>query len=584
MRRSTAGPLLTFRSRWLATGEATSTDDDEVAAAYRFFDIKDRSADISVDTLELHVQLIINDDGESADRKAKANRYLELLRNQHKTAPVSTMKPDYTRPVGLVNNRNYCYLHALLQYFYAIKPFRETIINFLNEYQQPVEDADEADLGKLAGSLIRRLQVEDGHVLVPQLSKLFEQLQSAPGPNITASEAMAAECLNSAPFAPTAPPSENADMSNEAGGKSPSTVQGATPRSESSDGTLVGDIMTPDSDSEGQQKDDGVTSTGETPKDDEGGKLSPPDHPPPPVPPRPNADTEASAEYQYKQQDAHEVAGKIIERTINAIKPTSIDSDGERHDSIRDLFYMVTQPIPTEDSKVQTKFQPDFGTSQFMYLQQKPKDIQECLDIALGRSSTSDTSDDRIRYTVMKTAPQILQLYMSTYEVANIDPNDKKSAVTPRKVWPYMELNDIIHLDRYMEENQPAILHVRQRSWDIRDQLNKLEAEKKDLLITGVRLHSGEPQDSSNQSGPSADIDVGDALGSLIDLMQKEADGIEADAQPDLPDLKALAEEDRERVAQIDREIPVLQEELSHLPLDRIDSDGLKYRLFAAFM
>jgi ubiquitin carboxyl-terminal hydrolase 25/28 len=566
----------------LATGETSGTDDDDIAAAYRFYDIKDRTAELDLTVLQLQLDLIIGDEKEQAERKEKATRYFELLSNNHQASPVIKMAPDYSTPVGLNNTRNYCYLHALLQFLYAIEPFRDTIIKFEEEYQQHIETAEDAELGKLAGTLITKLQVEDGHALVPLLTTLFKQLESAPGPNITASEAVAKEALRPPPQAIESRDNNNNDGEPSGGSVKPhGPTEGATPGSESSDVTLVGDVLTPVSDTGDAQNEAETTSSTAGNASDDDGKMSPPSHSPPPVPPRPTTiDTEAAVE-QYKQQDAHEVASKIIQRTIGAIKPTDIDADGERHDPIRDLFYVVTQPICTKNSKEQKKYQPEFGPNLFLHLNLKPKDIQEGLDIAFGKTSTSDaSSDESARYSVMKAAPSVLQIYIHHYQFVRNDPKDKTSAFSRERVWPSMKLNEEIYLDRYMENNQEAILPVRETSWELRDRLIKLGADRKDLIVHGVKSRSTTAQDEKD------DVDIGDALGAILSAMEHESKEEEAkDDSDELQQaLKTLSEEEQAKVAAIDQEIPQLRAKLDALPLDRIDTDGMKYRLFAVFM
>lgn len=523
---------------------------------------------------------------ESAEQFAKATKYFDLLKTSHKSAPVTQMAADYSTPVGLNNNRNYCYFHALLQYFYAIEPFRTTVLKFEEEFKQNVDEAENADFGKLAGSLITSFQVKDGHELAAHLATVFKRLQSAPGPHINPSEAVAAEALKQPPQAPHL--SEKRGIGEaDANAKVSNDEDGQTPASESSDATLVGDvILTPTSDADDVQiGSDAVKSElDESGSKDIDDKPTPPSYAPPPVPPRPTANNVAKdAEEQYRQQDAHEVSSIIIQRTSAAIRPTNVDEDGERHDNVRDLFYALQQDICTEDSEEHKKFAPAFNSNQFLYLHEKPKNVQEGLDIALGKSTIPSEGKEKstTRYTVIKEAPPILQCYIHLYEIVADDPSAATSTFSQRPVEHFMELNESIYLDRYMVENQSAILPIRQESWALRDRLTELELQRKALVVEKIKT-----RDENTSKEEKEDVDVGDALGAIVGLLEQESkeELVDMDGTIELTNtIKQLSEEDAAKVEQIAEDIPKVRAKLDALPLNKIDSEGMRYRLFAIF-
>jgi ubiquitin carboxyl-terminal hydrolase 25/28 len=132
------------------------------------------------------------------------------------------------------------------------------------------------------------------------------------------------------------------------------TVSGDT----SSDVTLVGDtILTPDSETDDAQKetavmsDDAINDTTAESDDQAGNRQradsmevqiddanpDPPSRDPPPVPPRPAQDSwKSEAEKAANQHDVHEVVGNVLDKTLCAIKPDSIDADGNRSDKIKE--------------------------------------------------------------------------------------------------------------------------------------------------------------------------------------------------------------------------------------------------------
>jgi ubiquitin carboxyl-terminal hydrolase 25/28 len=568
---------------YLTTGEAATTlDDDELTAAYRFYDIQDRTSELNIDVLETWRDSIIEDLNISTERKVRATQYFQLLKDHHKAAPPIAVMADYTKPVGLENTRNFCYLHALLQYFFSIKPFRDAILNFDN-YKQPIETAKTTDLGKVGGATITASHVEDGQKLVPYLAKLFKSLRSTAASDIIIPAGLAAEALNAPPSALIATSesgesggdvAKNDDASrNTEGSPNPDTVRG----DESSDTTLVGDvIMTPGSETDEQQTTDPDNDVvvGAPPRDDDekkdgdGDKSSPPSRPPP-VPPRPaqlpKADEIAN---EYRQHDAHEVAGNVIQRTIAAIKPTSIDSDGERHDTIRDLFYGHYQQYCTEHSKKKIEFSSVYDTYQYLHLQRKPKDVQEGLDITFGRvTDDADNSDEAWQaYNVIKQAPPLLQLYLQNREF-DATPGELKSA----RVIHHMQLNESINLSRYMEGS--SMVPLREQAHDLRDQIETLEVDK-----AGVR--------TKIYKDKTKDLDIDEALSAIHGVMKSDAEDETLDQEDAAlkEDVDKVAEEEAKTKEAKQAEALALRAKLDAMDLSESDTDDYRYRIFAIFM
>jgi ubiquitin carboxyl-terminal hydrolase 25/28 len=591
---------------YLATGEATLTsDDDELANAYRFYGIQDRTAELDIAVLQTQLDLILDDKHETTERQIRATQYFKLLTEHHKEAPQITMEPDYTKPVGLENPSNYCYLHALLQYFNSIETFCDTILNF-EQYEQPIDTADTTDLGSIGGQLITPLHVENGRKLVPHLTKLFKTLESTAASYVQAPNGLAAEALIPPPAIiasrPASPPQtelrNGANRSNDENGKTTddaeSSSESETVRGdESSDITLVGDvIMTPESVADEQQMADAATDSetkdpagaNDGNKDDDTDKSSPPNRPPP-VPPRPNLEKkESELAEEYRQQDAHQVAGNVIQRTIAAIKPTSIQRDGERQDRVRDLFYGIVQQYCTQKSEKKLQFSPLYDAYQYIHLSKKPKDVQEGLDITYGRETNvpdEDRPEDKAweAFSVIKHAPPLLQLYLQNRESDYTRPaTDYRSA----RVAHHMLLNESIQLDRYMESNQSRILSLREESWNLRDHLHKLEENRESLRIKFERaLAKGKGNQDKN-----TDLDSDEAFTAICNILKSDAedDGMDEEMAELMEDLESWTETDRAAKETIEAEIPMTCAKLDALRLDIVDTPEYRYRIFAIFM
>ena len=483
------------------------------------------------------------------------------------------MKADYKTPVGLRNTRNFCYLHALLQYFNSIEPFRRTVLEYDDLRQEVTHESSSPALGKLAGSQVTNLQVEDGQHLVPYLRDLFRTLESAPGPHIMPSEDLAADALKNPPSGPSSKGSSGEEKLEDLSGTELSEKDGKTPGSESSDVTLIGSVLTPASDADDME----VVGSDDQDESNKDTKPSPPNHPPPPVPPRPSAPSSDDISELYKQQDAHEVSTKIIQRTAHAIKPESVDPNGDRHDQISDLFYCVKQYICTKDSKVKTTFIPDWASNLFLYMKSKPTTIQEGLDIEFGKAPMSEDDPSTTRYEILKRAPPILQLYIQHYDMVKEDPDANIRNL--ERVENTMQLDESIYLDRYMEQNQPKIFGVREKAWELRQQIADLQEQRDRLKVTGVKTQD------ANGVEKTEDIDVNDALSALIDVTGEGAKDLDERTELN-KQLSELSSGEAKKIGEIDAKIPELQAKLSALaePLTAVDSPELRYRLFAVFM
>jgi ubiquitin carboxyl-terminal hydrolase 25/28 len=119
---------------WARDGSISgNSKDEEIAAAYRFFNINDRSSTVDLDVLAYYTQ-----DADDPTKAAEALRHYNVIYNHiHQTD--ATKGETYDSPVGLENMGNTCYLNCLLQFLYAIRPLREIIIQF-DEYKLDTSD------------------------------------------------------------------------------------------------------------------------------------------------------------------------------------------------------------------------------------------------------------------------------------------------------------------------------------------------------------------------------------------------------------------------------------------------------------
>ena len=122
------------RSVWLQNWvesdmvDISRAQDDAIAAAYNFFGITDRTADIDLGLLDMNVDSKIQDGASEQE----ANRHADVIRRhqQAKTRETIKAEPNWDKPVGLTNMGNTCYLNCLLQFFFTIEPLRDLVLHF----------------------------------------------------------------------------------------------------------------------------------------------------------------------------------------------------------------------------------------------------------------------------------------------------------------------------------------------------------------------------------------------------------------------------------------------------------------------
>jgi ubiquitin carboxyl-terminal hydrolase 25/28 len=204
-------------------------------------------------------------------------------------------------------------------------------------------------------------------------------------------------------------------------------------------------------------------------------------------------------------------------------------------------------------------------------LHDRPFDIREGLDFNFGREDVDHIKDNRLvgiakRYqTVVKAAP-FLQIYFQNQQGTNVVAPDGTTTWKTELIEHHVKLPETINMQRYMETSSPALLQMRQRSWDLREKRKALRTECDELLATGVE----------GLEGP----DALDATWQFIDDLGDELD----DTSAVKANLRAETELRRSKIEKATTEIEEIEKELSSLSFDKFDTPDMEYRLFAVFV
>ncbi|KAF2427720.1 cysteine proteinase [Tothia fuscella] len=555
---------------WLASGEAPPlSGDDALAAAYRYFNIDDRTIVLEKEVLVQYFNVAISEHPEKIE---EIQKHYNLLM-QHSQQETPKQEADFAEPVGLRNLGNTCYLNSLLQYFYAVKPFRELVENY-EALKQELGPDESTEYGFLQPqdrfkNPVTKREVEKAQAFVPTLARLFETMSTQPSPAQPtwdlASRALEDDenASNTFPQAPEDTVSKKAASPDSHAPNSPNelppTPDSTTASGEAaSDNTLIGDgevVMTPPSEADENQKgENGSAQTVENRKDSmemDTGKAQPelPSRQPPPIPPRPQTTSDESAtkretESAAAQQDAREVAAKILKKMQRAFAPDRFDDGDLRHTVIKDLFYHNLKRRHASGESVIESSEVIISN-----LALRPASIQACLDNWFGYDALSN------QFSTATYLPALLQISINRRYWT-------KSPPVAMFVKHNIPLDDTIHMDRYLESDSPKLAELREQTIDYTKELFQLEKRQERLSITECELVGPDALDLTYQFISRAGDELGDT-GNLLELLKDEADTRRAELQD------------------VEKRIADLEKRRSEIPFAQFDTPSNAYKIFA---
>ncbi len=206
-----------------------------------------------------------------------------------------------------------------------------------------------------------------------------------------------------------------------------------------------------------------------------------PPHRPPPVPPRPKVeDSKMNLQEEVEigaQQDVTEVVGNVLFQLQCAIKPESIDANGEQIDRIKDLFFGKTKSYIIKDRKVRMK--EEFFSDIKVDVASGPRDIYSALDGYFDEQMVDVDGAHAPQYSTISQLPPILQIQVHRVQ---FDPEKKVSFKSNH----HLELRETIFLDRYMDSDDPELMRRRHECWNWKAILKKLESRKAALSNSEV--------------------------------------------------------------------------------------------------
>lgn len=435
--------------------------------------------------------------------------------------PANMINTVQNKPVGLNNIGNTCYFNSLLQYYFTLVPFRETMIrNALY-----VED-ENSEPKKIGGIEVDQSEVRRAKKFVELLEALFVNLQETNEKAISPEVELAYMALLNVKDEEDTPTETGKDNKSVDAKKEEEvvTTENATAENTTTKDAMIEDATAKEDTAEENKMDivnteveqadavdvemkesspapedsinQGNISTSDADIDNEFTHADtippPPKSPPPayediasnsnqvqpqdekkPVEPfkvnqRPSVDTMMFG----KQQDVTECMGNVMYLVEAALKPLKKTQDGEQiDDMIRQLFYgKARQILSYVDNKTmqEVKKNKEEDFSHVIVDACEGKTLYDGLDeyFFADKVENFQGGQEATREVTVKTLPPVLQVLVQRVQFDRATANVYKSNA-------YVQFEKVIYLDRYLDENFTELKDKRNEVAQWRSELDK---------------------------------------------------------------------------------------------------------------
>ncbi|KAI8366547.1 hypothetical protein BD560DRAFT_400644 [Blakeslea trispora] len=375
-------------------------------------------------------------------------------------------------PVGLNNIGNTCYFNSLLQYYYTIVPFRETMIHNVDY----VEDGH-GETKKIGGIKVDPSEIRRAKKFVELLKELFVQLQHCKERAISPQYDLAYMALLN---------QKEEEEGEEATGEC--LIDTSLPqdgqKDEPADTEMTDavehhlDDQTPEQtikeeDLEAPPSYESVVSKDKLKQPLVDAKKSEPKE-------RPNMDTMMFG----RQQDVTECMGNVMYLVEAALKPLSKTEDGEQvDDMIRQTFYGKARQILSyrDNTTLQTiKKEQEEDFSHIIVDAKEGKNLYDIMDEYFFANQVDfQGGHEATREVTVKSFPPILQVLVQRVQFDRATANVYKSNA-------YVQFDKTIYLDRYIEDNFEELKEKRAQVAAWRTELETVSQEVKKLTHSNI--------------------------------------------------------------------------------------------------
>lgn len=418
--------------------------------------------------------------------KIALERNSNLLLNFLETGNINPNSlPAENWPTGINNIGNTCYLNSLLQFYFAISPLREYIV----QYQKTIADLSSnpdsiISKRRIGGRQVGKNEIERSVQFLYQLRDLYNDMIFSSQRCVTPKRELA--------YLAFAPSSIDVEFEN-AKTKSPiSNTEGSNSTTDSQPMPSTGENIDHNMDIEQEERNnEEINSTNniesndlvsnnhdiemlDTDKENEGNmeiedtaikvaKIDP--------------EQLENALELGRQQDVTECIGNVLFQLESSSSPTSLSEDHEQNDLIKELFFGETnQHIKPLKADSVTRTKVERFVSLLVNIADHPKDVYDALDLYFKEEYlTMEEYGEVKRELAIKKFPTILQIQIQRVYY------DRERFMPYKSIEPLPFESDI-YLDRYADTDDVKLLQKREETAELKRQLRSFKERQKELL------------------------------------------------------------------------------------------------------
>lgn len=388
--------------------------------------------------------------------------------------------PPSEWPVGLDNIGNTCYLNSLLQYYFSIKPLRDTILSFDEVFE---EDSDIYKLRRIGGRLVDDNEIERSFQFIYQLRDLFYELIHTKNRCIQPTRELAflafLPSYLKVEFEKDGEVNDNnvviidentsKDLIDLTNSSDDIVMVDAEPQQKSDELAQPPDLANvPDEDQDKSVINDTITGADTACHKTGGSSLKA----------ARISDSEIENAYEIgRQQDVTECIGNVLSQIEAAMKPDALDeTDNEQIDFVKKLFYgnTVAHLVNPSDTAIRRETTDKFSNL-YANVMDHPRHLYEAIDNAFASEEVSTGGETLTRTERITHLPTILQIQIQRVYY-------DKQLCRPYKDISPLPFPETLYMDRYLDTDDPEIIKKRAEVVEWKSELAALKRRKDKLL------------------------------------------------------------------------------------------------------
>lgn len=388
----------------------------------------------------------------------------------------SALLPAEDWPAGLANIGNTCYLNSLLQYYFCIKPLRETVMQFDGSKVASLKGKPR----KIGGRFVEDSELLRSAQFVLRLQDLFHEMITTQTRCVQPSKELA--YLSFLPLSQPVAFSKKPKSPEE----TPSTKETDSTETENPDIEMAEPELIELSDLESPEKPENPDPEFlETPENLE--NLEIPDNTILDRGQLEISDEQIASTIEIgRQQDVTECIENVTFQIETALEPEGSEKDGEQYDVIKKLFCGETKqtivPLDENGQPGKSRSSVERFFSLIINVSDHPKDIYDSLDTYFSQDEMTLEEGRAHKVQTLSKVPEIIQFHVQRVLF-------DRERLIPYKLLEVIPFSENIYLDRYLDTEDPEILRKRQEVHTWKARMSELHAQKDALLQLDSETH-----------------------------------------------------------------------------------------------